>query len=122
MNNKKNFLKVDTYINNMSTIGEIDSFYPQLISKKLNIPLDLVMVELMKCVDNGKLIFKYEIRCLDDLTTIQKLDGSENIYNILGNDVECPRCGAIFSVNYANIYPIFYIDDEFRSMVKKTKH
>lgn len=31
MNNKKNFLKVDTYINNMSTIGEIDSFYPQYI-------------------------------------------------------------------------------------------
>lgn len=118
MNNKKNFLKVDTYINDIATIGKIGSFYPQLISRKLSIPLDSVMVELMKCVDNGKLIFKYEIRCLDDLTTIKTLDGSENIYNILGNDVECPRCGDIFSINYANIYPIFYIDDEFRSMVK----
>ena len=116
IDNKMNFFEIDTYIGELATLENLDSFYPQMVSRRLNIPLELVMVGLLKCVENKKLVLEYEIRCLDDFNTIKTLS---SINEIIGEYIECTTCGEDFQVSYANIFPKFLIDTDYKSIIKK---
>ena len=59
---------------------------------------------------------KYEIKCLIDLSTIKTV----NDYNTLvGKAIFCDICGREINITYNNVYPIFYINKEYREYVKK---
>ncbi|MGL4876136.1 MAG: hypothetical protein ACRC30_15965 [Clostridium sp.] len=116
MSRKEDFFKVDKYINDVACIGKVEAFYPQTVSRKLNIPLEIVMAELMKCVQIEKLHLKYEIRCLTDLNVLKIAD---SIDELIGENVECNICGEEFQITPSNIYLKFYIDEDFIKEAKK---
>lgn len=108
--------EIEGYVEDIAKKIRIISFYPQTISRKLNIPIDIVLIELSELVKKGKIYLKYQIRCLNDLTTI------ETVYeykDILGKEIQCNICGDNIKVTYGNIYPVYYISEEYREFIKK---
>ena len=61
-------------------------FYPQTISRILDIPMDLVVTELNKLISEGLICLKYQIRCNNDLHTLCEVD---DFNNILNNSIYC---------------------------------
>ncbi|MDM0552390.1 hypothetical protein QTG94_14470 [Clostridium perfringens] len=118
MDKKEIFYEVDKYIEEIATLNRIEAFYPDLFSRKLNIPIELVMIALTDCVNNGKILLKYEIKCLNDFTTIKTVESMENLLN---QTIECTLCGEEFQIDYSNIYPKFYIDPKYKEFIKKKK-
>lgn len=111
-----NSAKVEDYVKEIARKSRIKSFYPQTVSRKLNIPMDIVLIELSKLSEDGRIDLKYQIRCLDDLNTIDVVDQYENL---LDKEVSCNICGENLVVTYSNIYPVFYINEEYKEYVKK---
>lgn len=111
-----NSAKIEDYIEEVARKSRINSFYPQTVSRKLNIPMDIVLIELSKLSEVGKIDLKYQIRCLDDLNTI---DVVEQYTDMLDKEVFCNICGESIKVTYSNIYPVFYINKEYREYIKK---
>ena len=107
---------VEEYVEEVAKKVRVKSFYPQTVSRKLNISLEIVLIELSTLVQNGKLNLKYEVRCLEDLNTIETI---ENYQETLGTNIHCEICGENIKVEYGNIYPVYYIDKEYREFVKK---
>lgn len=111
-----NSVKIEDYVEEIARKSRVKAFYPQTVSRKLNIPIDIVLIELSKLTDNGKLELKYEIKCLDDLNTIKTI--SE--YNeLIDKEIFCEICSENIKITYSNIYPIFYICEDYREYLKK---
>jgi hypothetical protein len=108
--------KIEDYVEEIARKSRIKSFYPQTVSRKLNIPMDIVLIELSKLKEDGKVDLKYQIRCLDDLNTIEIVEQYEDI---LDKEIFCNICGEKIKVTYSNIYPVFYINKEYREYIKK---
>lgn len=108
--------KIEDYVELMAGKSRIRAFYPQTVSRKLNIPTDIVLLELYKLVDKGKLELKYEIRCLIDSNMIDTVSDYKEIIN---KTMFCEICGKDIEVEYNNIYPIFYFNKEYREYIKK---
>ncbi|MDU6337425.1 MAG: hypothetical protein E6594_16775 [Clostridium sporogenes] len=111
-----NSAKIEDYVEEISKKSRINSFYPQTVSRKLAIPIDIVLIELSKLSEEGKIDLKYQIRCLDDLNTIQVVDAYEDI---LDKEICCNICGENIKVTYSNIYPVFYVNKEYKEYLKK---
>ncbi len=111
-----NSAEIEDYVEEMAKNPRKDAFYPQTVSRKLNIPLDIVLLELSRLRDDGKIDLKYEIRCLEDLNTIITVDD----YNsLLEKELFCEMCGKEINITYNHVYPIFYINNEYKEHVKK---
>lgn len=111
-----NSVEIEDYVKEIAKKARIEAFYPQTISRKLNIPIDIVLIELASLKEDGRIELKYEIKCLEDLNTIKTVDD----YNkLIGEKVFCEMCGREIEINYNNIYPIFYINNEYREYIKK---
>lgn len=111
-----NSAQIEDYVKEVAQKPRIKSFYPQTVSRKLNIPLDIVTIELLNLIEEGKIDLKYQIRCLDDLNTIRVVDEYKSILN---KEICCDICGLNVKVTYSNIYPVYYISEEYREYVKK---
>ncbi|EOU1569859.1 hypothetical protein LTX14_000809 [Clostridium perfringens] len=111
-----NSLEVEQYVHTLASKKRIKSFYPQAISRKLNIPTDLVFIELTDLAKKGRIHLRYEIKCLEDLDTIKTVD---NYKDMIGKKIFCTSCGKEIEINYNNIYPIFFIDHEYKEHIKK---
>lgn len=68
-----NLCQIKDYVEAMARKERVKSFYPQTVSRKLSIPLELVAIELPKLVTEGCIELKYEIRC-DELHIIKTVD------------------------------------------------
>lgn len=111
-----NSAQIEDYVEEIARKPRVKSFYPQTVSRKLNIPIDIVIIELSKLVEDGKIDLKYQIRCLNDLTTIKVVDEYKDI---LEKEVFCNICGESINVFYSNIYPVYYINKDYREYLKK---
>ena len=111
-----NSAKIEDYVEEIARKPKIKSFYPQTVSRKLNIPMDIVLIELSKLSEAGRIDLKYQIRCLDDLNTIYVV---EQYTDILDKEVFCNICGENIKVTYSNIYPVFFVNEEYREYIKK---
>jgi len=112
-----NLCQIKEYVESLARKERVKSFYPQTVSRKLGIPLELVVIELPKLVNEGLIELKYEIRC-DELHTLETVD---NYMDYLNNDLFCNICGEQIEIEYSNIYPIYYINDEYKEFLKKNK-
>ena len=111
-----NSAQIEDYVKEIAKKSRIESFYPQTVSRKLNIPIDIVTIELVNLIELGRIDLKYQIRCLYDLNTISVVDEYKSILN---ESICCNICGAIMDVTYSNIYPVYYINEEYREYLKK---
>lgn len=114
----KNLCIIREYVADLASKRRINKFYPQTISRNIGIPLDLVLIELTKLVDDGLILLKYEIRCDEDsdLSTLCVVD---NYIDLLNTKKFCEVCGNEIEISYNNIYPIYYIKDEYKEYIKK---
>lgn len=113
-----NSQRIKDYIEDMAKQARKISFYPQAISRKLNIPIDLVMIELTNLMNEGIVDLKYEIRCSDDLNIIKTVDNYENIIH---TELYCDECGNYVEITNSNIYPIYNINEEYKKYIKSKK-
>lgn len=111
-----NSAQIEDYVKEVAQKPRIKSFYPQTVSRTLNIPLDIVTIELLNLIEKGRINLKYQIRCLDDLNTIMVVSEYKSILN---DEICCDICGSNIKVTYSNIYPVYYINEEYREYVKK---
>ncbi len=112
-----NAVEIEEYIREMAKKDRIKAFYPQTISRKLNIPIDIVWAQLMTLSNQGgRIHLQYEVKCLEDLNTLTTV---EECKAIIGKELTCEICGERIEVTYNNLYPIFRIDEEYKRCVKK---
>lgn len=111
-----NSVKIEDYVEEIAKKSRIKSFYPQTVSRKLKIPIDIVLIELSKLSQEGRIHLRYQIRCLEDLNTIEIV---EEYKGLLDKEVCCEICGEKIKITYSNIYPVFYINEEYRAYIKK---
>ena len=111
-----NSIQIEDYVEEIAKKSRIKAFYPETVSRKLNIPIDIVLIELSKLVNDGRVEIKYQIRCLNDLNTIDTID---EYIQLIDKEVLCETCGEMIKISYSNIYPIYYICDEYREYLKK---
>ncbi|MDF2610057.1 MAG: hypothetical protein K0R92_1531 [Lachnospiraceae bacterium] len=111
-----NLCQIKDYIEYLARKSRVNYFYPQTISRKLYIPIDLIVIELSKLVNDGVIELRYEIRCSDDLNIIDTLDNYDDLFN---KKVHCEICGDEIEISYNNIYPVYYINPTYKDYVKK---
>lgn len=111
-----NAVEIEDYVEGIARKSRVESFYPQAISRKLNIPIELVLIELEKLIPVGKIFIRYEIKCLEDSNTICTVNDYKDS---LGKKLFCEICGKDITINYNNIYPVYYINEEYKEYLKK---
>ncbi len=110
--------KIDSYVENLATSGIVKSFYPNAISKALDIPLTPVLNRLSRLVDDDILELKFEIRCHERAHII---DIVSDYSEYLDRERYCKFCGCNVYLDLSNISPIFYINDNYKKYLKKKK-
>lgn len=109
----KDYYRVIKYIEKLAQNPYLESFYADAISRALIMPVDLVVVELDKLVHEEFLIQKYEIRRIPELDIVATVDDYQEL---IDTEVECED--GVEIITYANIFPIYYISEEYREIVK----
>lgn len=115
-NFNENALEVQKCVEGIALKSRIISFYPEAISRKLKIQLDLTIIELNKLCDDGYLDLYYEIKCLDNFDLVITVPDYKKY---LGKEIVCEHCGCEFEVGYNNIYPVYRISEQYREYLKK---
>ncbi|OAA94064.1 hypothetical protein [Clostridium coskatii] len=110
--------EIDSYVEKLAMNKNVQSFYPVAISKALNLQLNLVLERLNELVSIGYLKLKFEIKCDCNFDTIEIV---EDYTKYLGQEVYCEDCGTDVKITLENIFPIYYIEDDYRECVKKKK-
>ncbi|AND84303.1 hypothetical protein GTH52_06910 [Clostridium tyrobutyricum] len=112
-----NEFEIDSYIEKLASNKNVKSFYPIAICKMLKFPIKLVINRLNKLVNMGYLKLKFEIRC-DNFDIMDIVDSYEDY---LGKNIECEDCDSVteFVIGLENIFPIYYINDNYREYIKK---
>ena len=113
----ENFCLVQDYICTLGKNQRMESFYPQTLSRKLNIPLDLVLIELAKLEESGLVQLKYEVKhneaCVE--STLCIVDDCQDLIN---TEYLCDLCGENITITYNDIYPLYFITDEYKKYLK----
>lgn len=108
--------KIDSYIERLSNSGIIKSFYPNAITKALDIPLTPTLERLNRLVEDEVLELKFEIRCHEGSHVIDILN---DYSKYLDKEVYCIYCGEYVYIDMSNISPIYYIREEYKEYLKK---
>ena len=112
----ENAVEVQKCVENLALKSRMLSFYPEAISRRLGISLDIIIIELNKLCSDGFLELKYEIKCSDNFDIVETV---QSYKEYIGNSVTCSQCGEIFEVGYNNIYPVYFISKGYREYLKK---
>lgn len=104
-----NLYRIQDYVITLAKKKEIKYFYPQTISRVLDIPLDLVVDELTKLTSEGFIFLKYQIRCKTDSHILYEI---EDFNELLNKNIYCEQCGSNLNVTFDEIYPTYYISNE----------
>ncbi|MBZ9635567.1 hypothetical protein [Clostridium sp. FP1] len=108
--------EIDNVVEQIASKSIIKSFYPWYISKVLELSLDKVVPRLNYLVLGDSIKLKYEIRCDEDSDIIEIVD---DYGKYLGNTLYCRSCNEDIEITLENIFPLYYINDEYRECVKK---
>lgn len=112
-----NSQRIKDYIEYLSINFDEVSFYPRAISNVLNLELHFVISELNNLIGRGIIDLKFEIRTTDDLKLIKIVD---RYYDILNQKISCSS-GETFIITEKNIYPIYFINKEYKDYIQKYK-
>ncbi|XZM35258.1 hypothetical protein ACSXAY_17985 (plasmid) [Clostridium perfringens] len=112
-----NSQRIKDYIEYLSINFDEVSFYPRAISNVLNLKLHFVIAELNNLIGRGIIDLKFEIRTTDDLKLIKIVD---RYYDILNQKI-CCISGETFIITEKNIYPIYFINKEYKDYIQKYK-
>ncbi|WP_283697391.1 hypothetical protein [Clostridium perfringens] len=112
-----NSQRIKDYIEYLSINFDEVSFYPRAISNVLNLELHFVISELNNLIGRGIIDLKFEIRTTDDLKLIKIVD---RYYDILNQKI-CCSSGETFIITEKNIYPIYFINKEYKDYIQKYK-
>lgn len=93
----------------------IKGFYPTIVARETNLPLQFVFERLLEMSADDKLRLKWEIRCPVCHDTIDILDNFPLINE--GDIVFCDRDQEI-ELSVENIYPVFEICSDYRASVR----
>lgn len=110
--------KIDSYVERLASSGIVKSFYPNAITKALDIPLTPVLERLIRLVEDEILELKFEIRCHEGSHIIDVLSDYSKYIN---KEVYCVYCGEDVYIDLSNISPIYYIKDDYKEHLKKKK-
>lgn len=108
----KNAELVKEYIKKLALKKHLQFFYATEVANHLSLPLEECFKELDKLVSEEILHIRYEIRTIPELDVIDIVDDYSNIVNktMLYEDEE-------YEISYENIFPIYYIDENFKKFV-----
>lgn len=112
----KNYKLIEQYIENAALSSKIMSVYPETISRRLGISIDLVVDEMIGIVNKGYVQVKYEIRCVESLDVIEEVDDYRPLIN---KELDCTICGKNEIISYSNIYLKYVINKEYRDFIKE---
>lgn len=105
---------IKKFVERLASKSRLKSFYPESVSRALGISIDIVVIELGKLVQEDKLILKYEIRKIPELDILAIVDDYQSLI-----DTIVDFDGEEYKVSYANIYPVYYIDSDYRKYVQE---
>lgn len=111
-----NKFEIDSYVEKAALNKNIQSFYPVAIAKSLELPLNVIIDRLYELSKLGYLDLKFEIRCELDLDIIKTVD---DVSCYLGKQMYCEECNDYIEITMDNIFPVYYIKQEYRQYVKK---
>lgn len=112
-----NSQRIKDYIEYLSVNFDEASFYPKAISDILNLQLHFVIAELNNLIESGIVNLKFEIRTTDDLKLIKIV----NKYHDILNQKICCSSRETFIITEKNIYPIYFINKEYKDYIQKYK-
>lgn len=111
-----NKIEIQQCVEQLARTKSIRSFYPEYICGVLGIPMDDVIIELKRLVEDGILELKFEIKSPESANIVKSVD---DFNEYIGEDLEDIMTGEIFDVEYENIFPCYYIAKEYRDYLKK---
>lgn len=100
--------------------SRVRRFYPTYIHKITGIPLNEVFNYLLILVEDDRLILKWEIRC-PELECNSIMIRTEKIEDYLHQAIECNNCEEEVIVRGSIVFPVFEINDYYRSRVRELK-
>lgn len=95
----------------------IKSFYPTIVARDIELPLELVFERLMELSDDKKLLLKWEARCPECHYTINTFDDFPLVKP--GDSLFCSRCHDEIEMDLDYIYPVFELAPAFRKSIRE---
>ena len=113
----KNAELVKEYVKKLALKKYLEFFYATDVANHLSLPLKECLEELDKLVSQEILHIRYEIRTIPELDLIDVVDYYLSVLNtnMSYEDKE-------YEISYENIFPIYYIDEEFKKFELENKN
>ncbi|QAS52357.1 hypothetical protein [Halobacillus litoralis] len=99
--------------------SRVKRFYPTIVSKATDLPLNTVFEYLLKLTLDGRLKLEWEIRC-DDYECNSLILRTDDIDQFIGQYVEC-ECEREILINENIIFPVFSISGHYRQDIRESK-
>lgn len=111
--------KIDDVVDTLA-FSRVKGFYPTIVNKTTEVPLDVVFDYLLTLVGEKELNLKWEIKCphYDCLNTLVK---TQDIESYLGKTIVCQDCYREVKISKNIIFPAFEVSDEYRDFIRDNK-
>lgn len=110
--------KVNEFVD-LLAVSPVKQFYPTSVPKYVkDISLDLAFEYLNNLCESGELHLLWEVKCSSEDFCIRELDKVPDKSHVLDKNYRCDICGKITCVTNHDIYPIFEIDNEYKSYMR----
>ncbi|UOR10292.1 hypothetical protein [Halobacillus amylolyticus] len=110
---------IDEIINNLA-FSRVERFYPTLISKSTDIPLNVVFDYLLTLTEDGRLELLWEIRCPDyDCNHI--MYRTKDVESYMGKHLECEDCEEEVLVRGDRVFPVFKLNSNYKEHIRNKK-
>lgn len=96
----------------------VERFYPTAVAKDTGLPLDLVFRQLIGLSHIGWLDVAYEV-CCEACSHPVKLVRTKDPTTLYEPDVLCELCGHEFEVTARHVFPVFFVNNQWREHQKK---
>lgn len=111
--------KIEEIIDQIAS-SRIKKFYPTIIHKLTELPLNQIFNFLLDMVEDGRLILKWEIRCTNyDCSVL--LIRTDNIKVYMSETVNCGECDNEIEVNESIVFPVFEINNQYKDRLGEFK-
>lgn len=98
-------------------MSKYKSFYPEHIKGLIpELSLEDIVKKLEPLRQEGAVTLRFEIRCPEDFTVLTIVD---NYVELIGTEIYCRECNKEIYISEDNIYPKYFINDEYRNYLKK---
>lgn len=110
------FDKIRDIVSSMA-MSNYKSFYPEYIKKSMpELSLEDIICKLEPLRKEGAIVLRFEIRCTDDFTVLDVVD---NYTDVIGTEIYCRECEKDIYISEENIYPKYFINDQYCKYLKK---